>query len=289
MKKYTDQQATDELMHQIDEIDAVRRMPRMSAKFKSWQSKTSNLLGNIFGRKAKPTKDFDNIVFGLASFSNQTPESKFDEVFQQGLMNAAVLLSSIVKDLQKNGLNNNSPTNAKPSASIANTGSKAAASNLSPAGPPADTPKPQATAKQNSTVPVGNKLFVICSEEKNIETELTNFLGKLGLVTIVIQEKTKQHVKLLAKLKENSDVGFAIVLMDPASNSLSHDAIFELGILVGALGSNRVCCLSETNVNILANYSGISYISADNAGAWKFMMIKYLKQAGFQVDANLAL
>jgi len=289
MKNFSDKQAIDEIMHQIDDIDAVRKMPRMSAKFKSWQSKTANLLGNIYGRKAKPAKDFDNIVFGLAAFSNQTPESKFDEVFQQGLMNAAVVLSSIVKDIQKNGINKKSTNNSKSSASTSTSEPKSAIADSKPPLPKSEPVSTPTVAVQQSTTAMGNKLFVLCSEEKNIKNELVSFLGKLGLVPVVIQEKTKQHVKLLGKLKEHSDVKFAIVLIDPAANSLTHDAIFELGILVGGLGGNRVCCLAEANLNILANYSGISYINADGAGAWKFMMIRQLKQAGFEVDANLAL
>ena len=294
MKPYTDKQAIDELMQQIDDIDAVRKMPRMSAKFKSWQSNTSNLVGNIFGRKSKPAKDFDNIVFGLASFSNQTPESKFDEVFQQGLMNAAVVLSSIVKDIQKNGLDKTATKNSTSSALKKEPEPKRATGNSSNPIPSTTTPKPepiltQAITPQPTTVAMGNKLFVLCAEENDIKIELENFLGKLGLVPVIIQEKVRQHVKLLDKLKEQANVKFAIVLIDPAANSLTHDAIFELGILVGRLGGNRVCCLSETNLNIVANYSGISYISADQAGAWKFMMIKQLKLAGFEVDANLAL
>jgi len=296
MKKYTDKQAIDELMQQIDEIDAVRKKPRMSPKFKSWQNKTAELLGHIYGRKAKPVKDFDNIVYGLAVFSNQTPESKFDEAFQQGLMNAAVVLSSIVKDMQKNGI---ASATSKSNSSLNTTENPDKPSGAKPAPSPAPAVNRQdqsqtevATTqpgRRSVSMASGVKLFVVCAEENKIKHELSNFLSKVGLSPVYIQEPHEQQYRLLDKLKEHSDVGFAVVLLDPTSTSLSNDIVFELGILVGALGSERVCGLSKSTVDILANYSGISYISFDNAGAWKFMMIKQLRQAGFNVDANLAL
>ena len=70
MTKITDKQALDELKRSIDEIDKVRKRPRLSPKFKGWQIETSELLEKVYGRKSKQVKDFDRIPYSLATFSN---------------------------------------------------------------------------------------------------------------------------------------------------------------------------------------------------------------------------
>jgi len=58
---------------------------------------------------------------------------------------------------------------------------------------------------------------------------------------------------------------------------------------MGKLGRNCVCALTKGNVEIPSDYAGILYIPLDISGAWKMSLVKELKDAGFNVDANLAL
>ena len=94
MGKGTKENRLDELKRLIDEIEKVRIKPRNSPKFKSWQRETLETLERLFGRKSRQVKDFESIRYNLATFSNKTSDSKFEEAFQHGLVNAAVMLSS---------------------------------------------------------------------------------------------------------------------------------------------------------------------------------------------------
>jgi len=286
MAKYTDKQAIEELKRQVDEIDNVRKKPRMSPKFRAWQNQTSDILSHVFGRKSKQVKDFGNIQYTLAAFSNQTPESKFDEVFQQGLKKAAIVLSSLIKDIQDNGTGGKEvkEISEKP---VKTEVSRPAANEQAPARTAPSVSEPVSRvirAPGNS-----NKIFVVYADDGAIKRDLTDFLSRIGIAPVLIKGKPGQLTTLLDQLHEHGDVSYAVVLLDPAESSITQDVVFELGILVGCLGPYRICGLLRNKLDILANYSGISYVAFDPAGAWKFMMIKHLKSVGYDVDANLAL
>ncbi|MGD8569047.1 MAG: nucleotide-binding protein [Gammaproteobacteria bacterium] len=292
MANYTDKQAIDELNRQLDEIDKVRKKPRLSPAFKTWQIQTGELLESVFGRRSRQLKDFDKIAYSLAAFSNQTPESKFDEAFHQGLKSAAIVLSSAIKDVR------NKDRGAKPQVSEpAKADAKAKEKEKEPAKPAAAQAPAKPSVAANTSAPpqrpqpsaANNKVFVVYADGNRIKSELTDFLAKIGFNVILVQGKPGRQNDVIDKLEKNPDVSYAVVLLNPAATGIAHDVVFELGMLVGGLGRDRVCGLVTEKLDILANYSGISYLPHDAAGAWKFMMIKQLKTAGFVVDANLAL
>lgn len=287
MAKYTDKQAIDELNRQLDEIDKVRKKPRMSPAFKTWQIQTGELLESVFGRRSRQIKDFDNISYSLAAFSNQTPQSKFDEAFQQGLKSAAIVLATAIKDVQKKGTGAKPPVSETAKPPVKETPK-----------PPAPSPAPSVPSSPVKTAPppqrsqpaaANHKVFVVYADGNRIKNELTDFLAKIGFNVVLVQGKPGRQNDVIDKLEKHPDVGYAVVLLNPAATGISHDVIFELGMLVGSLGRDRVCGLVTEKLDILGNYSGISYVPHDAAGAWKFMMIRQLKTAGFEVDANLAL
>jgi predicted nucleotide-binding protein len=287
MAKLTDKQATDELNRQLDEIDKVRKKPRMSPAFKTWQIETGELLENVFGRRSRQIKDFDNISYSLAAFSNQTPESKFDEAFHQGLKSAAIVLASAIKDVKKRGgAKSQVAATAEPAVKEKEPQKPAAAPAPVAPSPAAKTSPPPQRSQPSA---VNNKVFVVYADGNSIKNELTDFLAKIGLSVVLVQGKPGRQNDVIDKLEKHPDVSYAIVLLNPAATGISHDVVFELGMLVGGLGRDRVCGLVTEKLDILANYSGLSYVPHDPAGAWKFMMIKQLKTAGFEVDANLAL
>jgi hypothetical protein len=302
MTKITDKQALEELKRSIDEIDKVRKKPRLSPKFKGWQIETSEFLEKVYGRKSKQVKDFDRIPYSLATFSNQTTESKFDDAFHGGLQNAAIFLSSIVKEIQTNGIGGKPKYKEQPSRSpvepvvkivekpapmpVTTTSIKSPVS----AAPKASAPVEKEPAyKANLSPTTSNKILVVYAGGTSLSTELTEFLIKIGLQPVLVNDKPGQHEQLLDALEENFDASYAIALLDSNKTNSDNDVVFELGVLLGQLGRDRVCGL-YTNIPIdFTAYSSISHVSIDVGGAWKFMMIKNLKDCGFDVDANLAL
>jgi len=285
----------DDLQRLIEDIEKVRIKPRMSPKFKSWHRETLETLERVFGRRSRQVKDFETIRYNLATFSNKTPESKFEEAFQQGLMNAAIMLSAAVKELKKGDAGSSSKSEAAPAAQrVPETPVPAAAPSIrEPAASPNPTSAPVAkeppSIVKRAMTASGNKIFIVYANDIGMKDEVSMFLSKMGVSTIMLKESADSGVSLIDELEKHDNVHYAIVMLNPDASGISENTVYELGLIVGRLGRNRVCGLVKEYIGILANYSGISYVPVDPAGAWKFLLIKQLKDAGFNIDANLAL
>jgi hypothetical protein len=290
----------DELKRLIDDIEKVRIKPRMSPKFKSWHRETLEMLERLFGRKSRQVKEFEAVRYNLATFSNKTPESKFEEAFQHGLMNAAVMLSSAAKDLQEG-----EKKQAQPAKSVEErqpepilkppTTAPRAADPVTPAvraildGSSTPVEKKPATIVRRAMAAAGNKIFLVYANDIGIKADVSSFLSKVGVSSIVLKESTTSSTSMIDELEKYDDVSYAIVMLNPDAAGISENTVYELGLIVGRLGRNRVCGLVKEQIDILGNYSGLAYVPIDPAGAWKFLLLKQLKDAGFDVDANLAL
>jgi hypothetical protein len=297
MGKDSKDKQLDDLKRLIDDIEKVRIKPRMSPKFKSWHRETLETLERVFGRRSRQVKDFEAIRYNLATFSNKTPESKFEEAFQHGLMNAAVMLSAAAKDLQKGESRATAAPEAVPVAE--RTAPIASPPPSSPA--PAATPKP-ATPPVTSSVAreppaivkramaaSSNKIFLLYANDIGIKDEVTSFLSRVGMSAVALKNSTASSVSLIDELEKHDDASYAIVMLNPDVSGIADSTVFELGLLVGRLGRNRVCGLVKEYIAKLASFGGISCVPLDPAGAWKFLVIKQLKEAGFDIDANRAL
>ena len=119
---------------------------------------------------------------------------------------------------------------------------------------------------------------------------------------VILDEQANRGLTTIEKFESHSDVGFAVVLLPPddegalqgGEESGRHRArqnvIFELGFFIGRLGRERVCALTKGSVmEIPSDYSGVVYIPLDDSGAWRSRLVKELKSAGLDVDANRAL
>ena len=67
------------------------------------------------------------------------------------------------------------------------------------------------------------------------------------------------------------------------------NVIFELGYFTGKLDRGRVCALKGENVEIPSDYDGVLYIPLDESGGWQMILMRELKNAGFEIDANRVL
>ena len=98
-----------------------------------------------------------------------------------------------------------------------------------------------------------------------------------------------------------AQVGFAVVLLtpddmgDPSGQSpdfqprARQNVILELGFFLGKLGRHRTCALRKQDVEIPSDYDGVLYISMDDQRAWEMKLLRELKEAGFDVNANVLL
>ena len=92
---------------------------------------------------------------------------------------------------------------------------------------------------------------------------------------------------------QHADVSFAVVILtgDDKGGPIEcevmqprgrQNVVFELGYFVGRLSRKQVCTPYEEGVEIPSDFSGIVYIPLDAAGAWRTLLARELKAAGFQ-------
>lgn len=116
-----------------------------------------------------------------------------------------------------------------------------------------------------------------------------------------MHEQPSQGRTIIEKFEDHSDVEYAIALITPddigsSINDLDNtrqrarqNVIFEFGYFLGKLGRHKVVGLIKGDIEVPSDYSGVLYIPIDESGAWRFLLIKELKSAGYDVDANKAI
>lgn len=146
-----------------------------------------------------------------------------------------------------------------------------------------------------------NKVFIVHGHDEGARESVARYLEKLGLTPIILHEQASGGRTVIEKLEHNSDVDFAVVLLTPddvgavatATDKLNSRArqnvILELGYFAGKLGRSRVCALHKGSVELPSDFLGVVYVAMDTAGGWRLLLAKELREAGFEVDLNLAL
>ena len=145
------------------------------------------------------------------------------------------------------------------------------------------------------------QVFIVHGHNASAKESVARFIEKLGLEAIILHEQPNRGSTIIEKFERHAGVSFAIALVtgDDEAREVSSTAelkkrprqnvIFEFGFFVGKLGRTHVCALLEEGVEIPSDYQGVVYIRLDSAEHWKFELVRELKSAGFDVDANRAL
>ena len=145
------------------------------------------------------------------------------------------------------------------------------------------------------------EVFIVHGKDDGPKQAVARFLERLELSPIILHEQPNQGQTIIEKFVEYSKVGFAVVLLTPddvggpADGSddqrarARQNVILELGFFLGKLGRERTCALLVDDVEIPSDYDGVLYIPMDGQGAWTMNLVRELKGAGLEVDANLAL
>lgn len=145
------------------------------------------------------------------------------------------------------------------------------------------------------------RVFVVHGHDEEAKLSLARFIEKIDLAPIILSEQPNEGRTIVEKFEAHADVAFAIVLLTPDDIGFPRDneeqklprarqnVILELGYFVGRLSRSRVCALSKDSVEIPSDIHGVIYIPMDEAGGWKLKLANELKQAGIDVDLNLAI
>jgi len=260
--------ALRQLTNLLDQVSQLVQKAANSAEFQAWESDVRIALSRFYGPSSEEYSRFDSIWFTPGvSYSGQ-PNSEWVEAYQRGLEQARLFLQSRKADWE---------------------------------GRTVQSPAPRAL----STNP--KDIFVIHGHDHGIKETVARFLSKLGLNPIILHEQPDEGKTIIEKFEKHADVTFAVAIFSrddvgTARNAIlegksiesslrpraRQNVVFELGYFMGALGRRNVRAIVEDGVETPSDYSGVLYIPFDAADGWRLKLVKELKAAGLEIDANAA-
>lgn len=154
-------------------------------------------------------------------------------------------------------------------------------------------PKPAA-------ITYSNKIFIVHGRDEGPREAVSNVLNSLGLEPIILNRLPNRSRAVIEKIEAHSDVGFAVVLLTPDDEGnlkgenpkarARQNVLLELGYFLGKLTRSRVCVLVKGDVEIPSDWAGVINEEYDDLSpAWKMMLVRELKDAGYDIDANKVL
>lgn len=261
--------ALNKLTTLLDKIPLLLSQNADSPGFKTWERDAKIAMRNFYGASSEEYSRFNRIDFTPRQYYHGQPNSEFVDAFNQGMEEARLFLISRKDDW-----------------------------NVSTS----------STVTQAVGLPKSSKLvFVVHGHNHGIKETVARFLTKLGLVPIILHEQPDQGRTVIEKFEKHADVSFAVAIFSaddlgasrseisdkkPLEQSLHprarQNVVFEFGYFVGALGRKNVVAIVESGVETMSDYSGVLYIPFDAEDGWRLKLVKELKAAGLDVDANAA-
>jgi len=250
-----------------DQIYGLQGLRWSDPAFKKWHRDACVAVTNTFGDSSNHICDFDAIQYSLRGLSSLTTDRDFQEAYEDGLRTAEAVLNSMIDEIEEYWED-------------ASTGTT-----------------PATTGEQSQEV-VTNEIFLIHGRDIGARETVARFLDTLGIKATILQEQPDESQTIIEKFERYTEVDFALALFTPddvgglEDNALKprsrQNVIFEFGYFIGKYGRNRVRALVKGNIEIPSDYSGVLYIQFDESGRWKMDLIRELKSAGFEIDANRA-
>ena len=261
--------AIERLQKALKEIPDLKKLERDSNEFKKWHRNTKIAIEKTFLNEPSKIEDFTEIQFSLVVLTTRTPAYEFQEAYVRGLETATALLESMIEEIQEYW----EDEGQEPIDSIAlNNGS-------------------------TNT----REIFIIHGRDNEAKQMVARFLEQLKLETIILDEQSNQGLTIIEKFEKHAQAGFAVALLTPDDvGALQEDmenlkprarqnVFFEFGYFIGRLGRKKVCALVKGDVEIPSDYAGVIYIQLDDNEGWKMKLLKELRDAGMDVNADRAL
>jgi len=92
--------AIERFQRQIAEIDTIPKQKRFSPEFKKWRRDTEILIEKVFGEDSRHISDFGRVDYLGASRSGR-PDSERERAFAKGLEEAALILTSMIGEIEQ--------------------------------------------------------------------------------------------------------------------------------------------------------------------------------------------
>lgn len=149
----------------------------------------------------------------------------------------------------------------------------------------------------NEIATPSDKVFIVHGHNEAANLEVARTIERLGLKSIILREQPNSGQTIIEKFEKYAyEANFAVILLtaddkigDNQNYRARQNVIFEMGYFMGKLGRSHVMCLLQNGVEKPGDIDGIVYTPLDSSGAWKFSIVKELKNTGYKVDANKVL
>lgn len=161
----------------------------------------------------------------------------------------------------------------------------------------------RSTKSASQSVALSNKVFVVHGHDQALKTDVERFIHQIGLEPVVLHRQPDKGQTIIEKFEENSDVGYAFILLTPDEIAYTVDqdnraetarkkelrarpnVIFEFGFFVGKLGRKRVCCIYKEGVVWPSDLTGLIYKKvSDSIEPQAYSIIQELKAAGYKIQ-----
>lgn len=142
-----------------------------------------------------------------------------------------------------------------------------------------------------------NRVFIVHGHDGEAREAVARFLAKVGLEPVILHEQANRGRTIIEKVEDNSDVGFAVVLLTPDDEGRRigdelltgrprQNVLLELGYFIAHLGRANVCALKKGELEIPSDFAGVVWSVMDATGGWRVELAKELNAAGYSIDWN---
>ena len=147
----------------------------------------------------------------------------------------------------------------------------------------------------------GKKVFIVHGHDDTAKQTVARTLEKIGLTPIILAEQPDKGRTVIEKFEnEGYDVGFAIVLLTADDRGRKNFArkmqdrarqnvVFEMGYFMALLGRERVLLLLQKGVEEPSDLKGVVYTPLDKDEAWRYKLVKELREQGYDVSLDSLL
>ena len=141
-----------------------------------------------------------------------------------------------------------------------------------------------------TTASSGRRVAIVSRMDEAATSAASTFVQQLGLEPVLVPASAGHGpADAMDLLDEARGSDYAIVLL--AAESTGSDIVMEMGFLCGAVGRRRLCVLVAGKPNLGAEVDAIitARHTMDEAGLWRLLLAREMKQGGLEVDMNKAL
>ena len=261
--------AIERLQVALDAIPRLKQLPPGSPNFKTWERNTRVAIENTFAEPESRVEELRRISFTPRVRNILVDNEALDrDAYVKGLESAAAILKSMIHEIREYWEEDSQE--------------------------PGTSATPDRPGRTNT-----NQVFVIHGHDHGLRDMVARFLEGLGLEAVILQEQPDEGRTVIEKFEQHAQCDFAVALFTPDDVGGLHDddlqprarqnVIFEFGYFIGKFGRDRVRALVKGDPDIPTDYSGVLYIPLGESDSWKFQLLREMKSAGFDIDANRAL